>query len=140
MDDGKYLAIQSVTSHNKRSGIMSNKIPVPKHSRFRSLFGVSVAMSFIPYYIPSMVDWPDRMDIAYSGFRQKVKEDRISAVNMTDQSQPVNSELCGVDPGNVHVYIIGEHGAAALPVWSNANIGGMIFAEYCSSCNEREPL
>ncbi|MGA1796907.1 MAG: L-lactate dehydrogenase [bacterium] len=48
------------------------------------------------------------------------------------------SEHCGVDTRNVHAYIIGEHGDTELPVWSNATIGGMIFAQYCSSCSKRD--
>jgi len=47
------------------------------------------------------------------------------------------SEHCHVDPRNVHAYIIGEHGDSELPVWSNANIGGMVLAKYCPICNSR---
>lgn len=54
------------------------------------------------------------------------------------------SEHCAVDPRNVHAYIIGEHGDSELPVWSNANIGGMNIAEYCplcsGDCNYKEEL
>ncbi len=45
------------------------------------------------------------------------------------------SEHCHVDPRNVHAYIIGEHGDSELPVWSNANIGGMVLSKYCPICN-----
>ena len=44
------------------------------------------------------------------------------------------SEHCGVDPRNVHAYIIGEHGDTELPVWSNTNIAGMALEKYCSVC------
>lgn len=44
------------------------------------------------------------------------------------------AEHCQVDARNVHAYIIGEHGDTELPVWSNANIGGMVLAEYCPVC------
>jgi L-lactate dehydrogenase len=45
------------------------------------------------------------------------------------------SQHCRVDPRNVHAYIIGEHGDTELPVWSHANIGGMLFPhQYCSRC------
>lgn len=44
------------------------------------------------------------------------------------------SENCRVDPRNVHAYIIGEHGDTELPVWSHANIGGMVLAKYCPIC------
>lgn len=30
-----------------------------------------------------------------------------------------------IDPRSVHAYIIGEHGDSEVPVWSNANVGGM---------------
>ena len=42
------------------------------------------------------------------------------------------SEYYKVDPGNVHAYIIGEHGDSELPVWSNATIGGMDIEKYRS--------
>jgi L-lactate dehydrogenase len=44
---------------------------------------------------------------------------------------------CNVDPRNVHAYIIGEHGDTELPVWSHANIAGMILKEYCPLCNSK---
>ena len=44
------------------------------------------------------------------------------------------SEHCGVDARNVHAYIIGEHGDTELPVWSHANIAGMVLSQYCSVC------
>ncbi|HEX7412792.1 MAG TPA: L-lactate dehydrogenase [Bacteroidia bacterium] len=44
----------------------------------------------------------------------------------------VISEYSKVDPGNIHAYIIGEHGDTELPVWSNATIGGMDIGDYCS--------
>ena len=45
------------------------------------------------------------------------------------------SEHCHVDARNIHAYIIGEHGDTELPVWSNANIGGMVLSEYCPICD-----
>lgn len=44
------------------------------------------------------------------------------------------SEHCQVDSRNVHAYIIGEHGDTELPVWSNADIGGMKIEKYCPLC------
>jgi L-lactate dehydrogenase len=44
---------------------------------------------------------------------------------------------CNVDTRNVHAYIIGEHGDTELPVWSHANIAGMILKEYCPLCNSK---
>ena len=47
------------------------------------------------------------------------------------------SEHCHIDPRNVHAYIVGEHGDTELPVWSHANIGGMVLAQYCPICDNR---
>jgi L-lactate dehydrogenase len=44
---------------------------------------------------------------------------------------------CGVDPRNVHAYIVGEHGDSEVAVWSQVNIGGVAFRRYCQVC-ERE--
>lgn len=35
------------------------------------------------------------------------------------------SEYCGVDPRNVHAYIVGEHGDSEVPLWSTASIAGV---------------
>lgn len=45
------------------------------------------------------------------------------------------SRHCRVDPRNVHAYIIGEHGDSEVPVWSQVNIAGVPFKEYCPLCN-----
>jgi len=45
------------------------------------------------------------------------------------------SEHCGVDPRNVHAYIIGEHGDSEVAVWSLANISGVRLEEYCLVCD-----
>ncbi|MBD3184005.1 L-lactate dehydrogenase [Candidatus Poribacteria bacterium] len=40
----------------------------------------------------------------------------------------------GIDPRNIHAYIIGEHGDSEVPVWSLANVAGVRFKEYCPLC------
>lgn len=37
----------------------------------------------------------------------------------------------GVDPRNVHAYIIGEHGDSELAVWSSANVSGVPLHDFC---------
>lgn len=44
------------------------------------------------------------------------------------------AEHCGVDPRNVHAYIIGEHGDSEVAVWSLANIAGTRLTDYCIVC------
>lgn len=40
----------------------------------------------------------------------------------------------GIDPRDVHAYIIGEHGDSEVPVWSLANVGGVRFKDFCPLC------
>lgn len=42
----------------------------------------------------------------------------------------------GVDPRNVHAFMIGEHGDSELAVWSSANVSGMDLDSYCCKCNK----
>ena len=42
------------------------------------------------------------------------------------------SRHCGVDPHNVHAYIIGEHGDSEVPLWSLANIAGIGLLDFCA--------
>jgi len=46
------------------------------------------------------------------------------------------SRQCGIDPRNIHAYIIGEHGDTEVPVWSLANVGGIPFSSYCPVCRK----
>lgn len=41
----------------------------------------------------------------------------------------------GVDPRNVHAYILGEHGDTEVPTWSLANIAGIPMETYCNDCH-----
>jgi L-lactate dehydrogenase len=56
------------------------------------------------------------------------------------------SSNCQVDARNVHGYIIGEHGDSEVAVWSQVNIGGVSFRDYCAVCrkqcggNERDEI
>ena len=40
----------------------------------------------------------------------------------------------GLDPRNIHAYVLGEHGDSELPAWSITNITGMDVGEYCRQC------
>jgi len=46
---------------------------------------------------------------------------------------------CGVDPRNVHAYILGEHGDSEVPIWSRVHIGGVRLNEYCPICGRGCP-
>lgn len=41
----------------------------------------------------------------------------------------------GIDPRNVHAYIIGEHGDTEVAAWSLTNVAGIQMDNYCERCN-----
>ncbi len=45
------------------------------------------------------------------------------------------SQHCNVDVGNVHAYILGEHGDSEFAAWSMTHIGGVPIDEYCPMCD-----
>jgi len=44
------------------------------------------------------------------------------------------SKDTGIDPRNIHAYIIGEHGDSELAAYSVTSIGGVSINEYCNKC------
>jgi L-lactate dehydrogenase len=46
------------------------------------------------------------------------------------------AEHCDVDVGNVHAYILGEHGDSEFPAWSMTNIAGVSIEDFCPMCNK----
>lgn len=44
------------------------------------------------------------------------------------------SQHCNVGPGNVHAYIIGEHGDTEVPAWSITNIASLPIEKFCIQC------
>jgi L-lactate dehydrogenase len=44
------------------------------------------------------------------------------------------SNHCGVDPHNVHAYVLGEHGDSEVLAWSMTHIAGMHINEMCRIC------
>ena len=49
------------------------------------------------------------------------------------------SEHCGVDPHNIHAYVLGEHGDSEVAAWSMTHIAGMPMNEYCAVCGRECP-
>jgi L-lactate dehydrogenase len=52
----------------------------------------------------------------------------------TSRFRHLLSVRCGIDPRNVHGYVIGEHGDSEFPLWSTANIGGVPLERFCEIC------
>ena len=46
------------------------------------------------------------------------------------------SKDTGIDPRNIHAYMIGEHGDSELAAYSVTSIGGVNISEYCVNCGK----
>lgn len=46
------------------------------------------------------------------------------------------AEHTGIDPRNIHGYVLGEHGDSELAAWSSVSIAGMTMNEYCRDCGQ----
>lgn len=44
------------------------------------------------------------------------------------------SRHTGVDPRNIHAFVLGEHGEGEFVAWSRASIAGLSLDEYCAIC------
>jgi L-lactate dehydrogenase len=86
--------------------------------------------------VSNPVDVLTYITLKISGFP---KEKVIGSGTVLDSSRLrfLIGRHCNVDTRNVHAYIVGEHGDTELPVWSHANIAGMVLKEYCPLCNSK---
>jgi len=46
------------------------------------------------------------------------------------------SQHCKVDVGNVHAYILGEHGDSEVAAWSMTHVAGVPIDHYCPTCGK----
>lgn len=46
------------------------------------------------------------------------------------------SQHTGIDPRNIHGFVLGEHGDSELAAWSSVSISGMTMDEYCRDCGQ----
>lgn len=46
------------------------------------------------------------------------------------------SQHCKVDVGNVHAYILGEHGDSEVAAWSMTHVAGVSIDNYCPECGK----
>lgn len=52
----------------------------------------------------------------------------------TSRFRHLLSESCGIDPRNIHAYVIGEHGDTEVPLWSTVNLAGIGLESFCRHC------
>jgi L-lactate dehydrogenase len=79
--------------------------------------------------------------LAYAAYKISSKPPReiLSSGTVLDSARFrfLISRHCCIDPHNVHAYILGEHGDSEFAVWSKAMIGGILFADYCCVCRQK---
>ena len=46
------------------------------------------------------------------------------------------ADHCGLNPRNVHAYVIGEHGDSEIVNWANVDIAGIPIKEFCGNCED----
>ena len=106
---------------NKNVAIFKDIVPaIAKYAKEAIILVVTNPMDILTYVTLKLTGFPSNRVIG-SG-----------TVLDTARLKYMISDYAQVDPGNIHAYIIGEHGDTELPVWSNATIGGMDIETYCS--------
>jgi len=106
---------------NKNVAIFKDIVPaIAKYAKEAIILVVTNPMDILTYVTLKLSGFPSNRVIG-SG-----------TVLDTARLKYMISDYAQVDPGNIHAYIIGEHGDTELPVWSNATIGGMDIETYCS--------
>jgi L-lactate dehydrogenase len=94
---------------------------------------VGVAQNAIIVIVSNPVDVLTYATVRISGLP---KERIVGAGTILDTAR-LRYELgahCHIDPRNVHGYILGEHGDTEVPIWSTANIAGVMLLDYCAAC------
>lgn len=54
----------------------------------------------------------------------------------TARLKSVIADHTGIDPRNVHTFVVGEHGDSEVAAYSVTTIGGIPISEYCNSCKK----
>ena len=79
--------------------------------------------------------------LAYAAYKlsNKPSHEVISSGTVLDTARfrYLLGKHCKIDTRNVHAYILGEHGESEFPVWSRVMIGGILFKDYCPTCDDR---
>jgi len=85
---------------------------------------VTNPVDVLTYAAVKQLDWP-KSRIIGSG-----------TVLDTSRFRFMLSRHCGIDPHNIHAYILGEHGDSEVPAWSMTHIAGISIKDYCKICGK----
>ncbi|MTI62150.1 MAG: L-lactate dehydrogenase [Firmicutes bacterium] len=109
----------------KNTEVFKKIIPnISKYSREAILLVVTNPVDILTYVTQKLSDLPQNM-ILGSG-----------TVLDTSRFRYQLSDHCGVNPKNIHAYIIGEHGDHEVAAWSLTNVAGVPFKDYCIVCDK----
>ena len=101
---------------------------------------ISQVMRYAPSAIFLIVTNPvDVLSYAALKFSGKSYTEVIGSGTVLDSARfrTLLGRHCGIDPRNIHAYILGEHGDTEFAAWSNAMIGGVLLKEYCAACDDK---
>ncbi|AZO94114.1 L-lactate dehydrogenase [Iocasia frigidifontis] len=109
----------------KNTEVFKKIIPnISKYTREAILLVVTNPVDILTYVTQKLSDLPQNM-ILGSG-----------TVLDTSRFRYQLSDHCGVNPKNIHAYIIGEHGDHEVAAWSLTNVAGVPFKDYCIVCDK----
>lgn len=91
----------------------------------------SVKFDGIILVVTNPVDILTKVTIDLSGLSPSRILGSGTVLDTARLKQAMGDEL-GVDPRNIHTFVIGEHGDSELPVWSSANVSGIDISSYCN--------
>lgn len=120
---------------NQRPGETRRDLTEKNISVFRSIVPqiVRYAPDAILLVVTNPVDILTRETLRISGFPP---ERVIGSGTVLDTSRLkyLLGNHTGVDPRNIHAFILGEHGDSEFAAWSVTHIAGMDLTEYCRGC------
>jgi len=91
-----------------------------------------IAPETIVVMVTNPVDVLTYLALRYSGFpRSRV----LGSGTLLDSARfrYMLSDRCGVDPRNVHAYVLGEHGDSEVAAWSLVHLAGVPLESFCRS-------
>jgi len=120
---------------NQRPGETRRDLTEKNIGVFRSIVPqiVRYAPDAILLVVTNPVDILTRETLRISGFPP---ERVIGSGTVLDTSRLkyLLGNHTGIDPRNIHAFILGEHGDSEFAAWSVTHIAGMDLSEYCAGC------
>ncbi len=105
---------------------------------FKEIIGniISVEKNAVLLVVTNPVDILTYVSLKVSGLSQNQVIGSGTVLDTARFKYSISSH-CGIDPRNIHGYIIGEHGDTEVAVWSRLTIGGNNIESFCELCDHK---